>query len=126
MDLNQVTVGAVDFGKSLEFYRMLGLKLIVLAEGRYARFELPSGAATFSIHHDVEHVAGRNTLYFEVDDVDQVHAALAAKGVVFDSEPTDERWNWREARFKDPSGNRLCLFHAGQDRRFPPWRINSP
>jgi hydroxymethylpyrimidine/phosphomethylpyrimidine kinase len=32
-------------------------------------------------------------------------------------------WLWREARLRDPSGNEICLYHAGANRRFPPWRI---
>ena len=43
MDMNQITLEAADFDASVTFYQRLGLKLIVMAEGRYARFELPSG-----------------------------------------------------------------------------------
>lgn len=125
MNLNQVTVGALDFEASLAFYHALGLKLIVLAEGRYARFELPSGDATFSIDHDPGHKAGSNTIYFEVADLDARHAELVALGIEFVSGPRDEPWLWREARFRDPSGNRLCLFQAGSNRRFPPWRLET-
>lgn len=124
MDMNQVTIGARDFDASVAFYRKLGLKLIVLAAGRYARFELPSGSSTLSLHYDEKHQPGGTLLYFEVDDVDARHAELKRAGIEFESEPRDERWNWREARFADPSGNRLCLFHAGADRRFPPWRLD--
>ena len=45
--------------------------------------------------------------------------------MAFDRLPTDERWLWREARLKDPAGNVLCLFHAGENRKNPPWRIDS-
>jgi hypothetical protein len=30
---------------------------------------------------------------------------------------------WREAYLHDPDGNVLCLYHAGNNRRFPPGRI---
>jgi len=123
MDLNQVTIGATNLDPVVAFYAKLGLRLIVLDEGRYARFELPSGSSTFSVHHDPEHVSGNTVIYFEVDDIDRVYAQLAESGIVFDSEPEDQSWRWREARLSDPAGNRLCLFHAGADRRFPPWRI---
>ena len=39
------------------------------------------------------------------------------------SGPTDQSWLWREAYLKDPDGNLICLYHAGANRRFPPWRI---
>ncbi|MHA7772839.1 VOC family protein [Roseibium sp. M-1] len=123
MDLNQVTLETNDFDKSLEFYGKLGLKLIVLSDGRYARFELPSGSSTLSIHYAEEVMAGNAMLYFEVDDLERRYKDLVAKGIVFDAPPVLQNWRWREARFSDPSGNRLCLFHAGPDRRFPPWRL---
>lgn len=123
MDLNQVTLGTRDFGASLDFYGTLGLKLIVLSEPRYARFELPSGCSTLSIHIDEHHVPGGTVIYFEVEDVDRRYRELTEAGIAFDSLPADETWLWREARLSDPAGNRLCIFHAGQNRRFPPWRV---
>ena len=123
MDLNQVTLEAKDFDESLEFYQKIGLKVIVLSDGRYARFELPSGSSTLSIHHAEHPVIGNTVLYFEVDNLDQRYLELCELGIEFDTPPTDENWRWKEARFRDPSGNKLCLLHAGLDRRFPPWRL---
>ena len=123
MDMNQITLETADFDASVSFYRKLGLKLIVMADGRYARFELPSGSSTLSLHHTDEPAAGGAVFYFEVEDVDKRYRELLDAGIKFDTEPADERWLWREARFRDPAGNRLCLFHAGQNRRFPPWRL---
>jgi uncharacterized glyoxalase superfamily protein PhnB len=40
-----------------------------------------------------------------VDDVDELHAELAAKGVEFVREPIDREWGLRTAHFKDPDGN---------------------
>ena len=48
---------------------------------------------------------------------------MLAAGIAFTRLPTDERWLWREARLRDPDGNVLCLFHAGENRRHPPWRV---
>jgi hypothetical protein len=25
---------------------------------------------------------------------------------------------------QDPDGNMICLYHAGNTRRFPPWRLS--
>ena len=123
MDLNQITLPCTDYAKSVEFYRRLGLHQIVDSPQRYARFETQAGT-TLSLHR-VDSIAGSQdaVVYFEVEDVDAVVADLKAKGVDFESEPTDQEWLWREAYFRDPAGNRLCLFHAGQNRRFPPWRV---
>lgn len=67
--------------------------------------------------------ASEVVIYFEVDDVDATVNKLKDAGLKFDSEPTDQEWLWREAYLKDPSGNSLCIYHAGQNRRYPPWRI---
>ncbi len=49
MRLNQVTAAARDLEVSIAFYSLLGLRLIV-KNPHYARFELPEGEATFSLH----------------------------------------------------------------------------
>jgi catechol 2,3-dioxygenase-like lactoylglutathione lyase family enzyme len=118
MKLNQVTVSVTDYGAAVDFYTRLGLRQIVDAPPRYARFETPSGE-TFSIHL-VEEVASKTIVYFEVDDVDAFVAALDLPLV---EPPADQAWLWREARLADPSGNIICIYHAGENRRFPPWRI---
>ncbi|MXU65837.1 VOC family protein [Oceanomicrobium pacificus] len=124
MDLNQVTIDVAYFKASVDFYLTLGFRLIVSARGEYARFELPSGTSTFSLHLSDAPRVGGTVLYFEVADVDATHADLKARGIRFDSPPTSESWLWREARFTDPTGHRLCLYHAGDNRRHPPWRLD--
>lgn len=124
MRLNQVTVGATDFDESVAFYQKLGLRLIVSSRGQYARFELPAGEATFSIHLQDSVPPDGPSLYFEVDDVDATVRRLLREGISFSSEPADQRWLWKEARLSDPAGNQLCIFHAGSNRRYPPWRLN--
>jgi catechol 2,3-dioxygenase-like lactoylglutathione lyase family enzyme len=123
MDLNQVTIDVVNLETSTGFYESLGLTCIVWAPPRYARFECPSGGATLSLHCADKHVGAGAALYFEVDDVDACVKSLKAAGVRFDEEPADRTWRWREAWTQDPDGRRICIYHAGPDRRFPPWRI---
>lgn len=123
MRLNQVTVGASDLAASIAFYETLGLKLIVRND-HYARFELPDGDSTFSLHLAPEPPGPHApVIYFECDDLDAQVARLAARGVVFQSAPQDQPWLWREAHLRDPAGNALILFHAGANRTHPPWRI---
>lgn len=123
MDLNQVTVPCVDYDESVEFYKKLGFTQIVDSPPRYARFETSTGA-TFSIHRsDGARVSSEIVVYFEVDDVDRTVRMLRSRGVEFDTEPKDQDWLWREAYVTDPAGNRICIYHAGENRRNPPWRI---
>ncbi|MEL7159208.1 MAG: VOC family protein [Bacteroidota bacterium] len=124
MNLNQVTLPARDLSLSVTFYRRLGLRLIVDAPPHYARFECPEGDSTFSLHRTDTPVGGEGpAIYFECKDLDERVERLAAEGVEFDLLPTDQSWRWREARLRDPDGNRLILFWAGEDRKNPPWRI---
>lgn len=122
MHLNQVTLPAVDLDRSITFYKTLGLKLIVL-HGPYARLEAPDGRFTLSLHLTDTAAGEGPKLYFECDDVDARVAELKAKGITFDNDPIDQSWLWREAWFSDPAGVKLCLYHAGENRRFPPWRL---
>jgi catechol 2,3-dioxygenase-like lactoylglutathione lyase family enzyme len=121
MNLNQVTLESSNIGRSVAFYRRLGLELFVLSD-HYARLLCPGGA-TFSVHLAETPSCGGALIYFECEDLDARCERLTAEGVVFDSPPTDQRWLWREARLSDPDGNRLCLYWAGENRVNPPWRV---
>lgn len=82
------------------------------------------GGSTFSIHKTEELPAGSGIyVYFECMNLDELTANLIDKGIVFDEEPQDKRWLWREARLKDPDGNQLILYYGGENRKNPPWRI---
>ena len=126
MNLNQITVPSLDLTKSIPFYKKLGLNLIVKALPNYARFECPDGNSTFSLHQTNELSKGEGIyVYFECENLDEYVENLKQKGVQFDTEPTDEKWLWREARLKDIDGNQLILFYAGENRLNPPWRIEN-
>lgn len=124
MRLNQITAAARDLDQSIAFYQLLGLTLIVKSP-HYARFELPSGEATFSLHVADGEIPRENApqLYFECLDVDLDIMRLKQAGVAIEREPVMQRWLWYEAWLRDPAGNQICLYHAGENRRFPPWRI---
>lgn len=123
MELNQITLPALDVPASVRFYRRMGFELIVEAP-HYARFKSVTGSTTFSLHA-VEALTGapQSVLYFECAALDQKVAELKTLGFHFIQEPRDEPWLWREARLLDPTGNVLCLYHAGENRLNPPWRV---
>ena len=126
MNLNQITLPAANVQASIDFYVGMGFELIVDSAPRYARFLCPQGQATFSVHA-VEAISADTgvTTYFECADLDGQYRKLLEQGYAFTSAPTDQSWLWREARLKDPSGNGLCLFHAGRNRIDPPWRVSA-
>lgn len=121
MDLNQVTIPCTDYDASVAFYKSLGLHQIVHSPPRYARFGANNGS-TFSLHATDRQVSSAFVIYFEVDDVDRTVAQLESKGLTFESAPVDQPWLWREAYLRDPAGNSICIYHAGENRRNPPWR----
>jgi catechol 2,3-dioxygenase-like lactoylglutathione lyase family enzyme len=124
MNLNQVTIPSLNVEKATEFYKLLGLKLIVNAIPKYVRFECPDGESTFSIHKvdSLSNNSGIN-IYFEDDDLDVLVRKLKSKGIQFKSDPEDKDWLWREAHLNDPDGNTIILYHAGKHRKNPPWRV---
>lgn len=124
MNLNQVTVPSLDVEKSILFYKKLGLNLIVKALPHYARFECPEGDSTFSIHLVSELPSGQGVfIYFETDQMDEkVNELINEQGIIIKELPEDKSWLWREARLNDPDGNQIIIYHAGNNRKNPPWR----
>lgn len=125
MNLNQITVPSLDVGKSIAFYQKMGLNLIVKSLPNYARFECLDGKSTFSIHLSESLPSGDGIwIYFECEDLEKQVNTLVDKGITFETLPEDQAWLWKEARLKDPDGNQLILFFAGENRLNPPWRID--
>jgi len=125
MNLNQVTIPSLDVEKATEFYKTLGLNLIVDALPRYVRFECPDGEATFSIHK-VEKLAQIEgiTIYFEVENIEETVKDLKQKGITFTTEVLEQNRLWTEAHLYDLDKNKIIIFQAGENRKNPPWRIN--
>ena len=126
MRLNHVTVGVRDVERSVDFYQRLGLRQIVAAYPHYARFVCPDGDSTFSLAA----LPGGETpprsstsVHFECDDLDATVDALKSRGIAFEQDPIDQPYLWREAILEDPDGNVIFLFHAGENRLDPPWRL---
>ena len=83
------------------------------------------GTSTFSL--SLENDAGYNgaVIYFEHPELDKWVAELLDSGVVFEQLPTDQSYLWREAVIKDPAGNKIKLYYAGENRLNPPWRVGT-
>ena len=122
--LNQVTVTGTNYERSVDFYRRLGLQQIVDSpENGYARFET-AGGVTFSVQIDPEEkIIATTAIYLECDDLDERVEQLARSGIAFEHGPRNQPWMWREARLRDPDGNIIFFYKAGEARRFPPWRM---
>lgn len=126
MRLNHITLIVTDFERSTAFYTALGLVPIVHEPPRYARFRCPDSDETLSVEvtGDLPAVS-RSQLYFECLDLDRTVAQLKARGFVFEQDPTDMSYLWREARLKDPDDHDIRLYFAADHRLNPPWKVKS-
>lgn len=122
MRLNQVSLPVTDMPSACAFYRTLGFTQIV-DTAHYARFECPDGYATFSLCLDEESYSNGAIVYFEHEQLEGWVDELISRGIEFEQLPRKERYLWTEAVLRDPSGNRIKLYRAGEHRRFPPWRV---
>lgn len=122
MNLNQVTLSVRNMQDATTFYLRLGFTQIVDTP-HYARFSCPDGDGTFSLSLDEQSVAGSSVIYFEHEALDEWVSELQADGIEFEQLPQDESYLWREAILHDPSGNKIKLYWAGENRLNPPWRV---
>lgn len=123
MNLNQVTLPVTNMPEAVKFYQTLGFLLIVDTP-HYARFECPEGDSTFSLSLSEGEFHNGAIIYFEHEQLDEWVTNLQNQGIEFDQLPEDMSYLWREAILKDPSGNKIKLFWAGENRLNPPWRVN--
>ncbi|CAG23343.1 hypothetical protein PBPRB1477 [Photobacterium profundum SS9] len=108
--------------KPQNFIEYWGSLQIVETE-HYARFECPEGDGTFSLYLERAEFKNSSVIYFEHEKLDEWVTELKSKGIIFEQEPTEQSYLWREAVVNDPSGNKIKLYWAGENRLNPPWRI---
>jgi len=85
------------------------------AAGEPATLSLHSVDETWTPHDE------QPLIYFEVEDLE---AFINKCNLTPISPPEMQSYKWHEADILDPAGNRIRLYTAGQNRRFPPWRIS--
>lgn len=103
--IENVTFKVTDLKRAVSFYeKTLGLK----------KRDEWSNYATFNIGDtllglDPESKGGID-IFLRVGDVDNEYKTLKEKGVYFLTEPKDQYWGGRTAKFTDPDGNKFILF----------------
>lgn len=122
MNLNQVTLSVNNMDDAVTFYLKLGFTQIVDTP-HYARFACPKGDATFSLSLSTDEIIHNTTIYFEHEALEQWIAMIESRGITLLQAPTEESYLWREAIVADPSGNKIKLYWAGENRLNPPWRV---
>jgi methylmalonyl-CoA/ethylmalonyl-CoA epimerase len=111
--IHQISMRAHDVDRAVGFYRdTLGLPFLFAAPPRLAFFDCAGVRLMLSTPEPGFDHPG-SVLYFAVDDIRAVHAALKSRGVAFRSEPHKiatlaDREVWL-ADFEDTEGNSLAL-----------------
>ncbi|SHE59745.1 Glyoxalase-like domain-containing protein [Marinomonas polaris DSM 16579] len=122
MELNQITLPVKNMDDAVNFYLKLGFTQIVDTP-HYSRFSCPEGNSTFSLSLESDEFENSSVIYFEHEKLDELCADLSQRGFQFEQLPTEQRYLWKEAILKDPSGNKIKLYWAGENRLNPPWKV---
>jgi catechol 2,3-dioxygenase-like lactoylglutathione lyase family enzyme len=102
--IENITLRVADLKKAVGFYEnVLGLK----------KRDEWSNCATFNIGDIMLGLdpdpKGELDIFVRVADVDGEYRALKERGVQFLTEPKDQYWGGRTAKFIDPDGNKFIL-----------------
>lgn len=119
-ELNAIGIVAADLGRSISFYRLLGVDFP--EEDGHIEATLPSGVRLMldseevvrSFRPDWSRETGNQlALAFECAspaDVDETYARVVAAGFEGELEPFDAVWGQRYAQLRDPDGVGVDLY----------------
>jgi uncharacterized glyoxalase superfamily protein PhnB len=123
--LDAIGLVVSDLGRSLAFYRMLGLAVPETVEGPHAEADLGGGVRLMWDTHEMKrsmdpgwtpNPAGEGfALAVRCEspaEVDALHVELVAGGAASDLEPFDAPWGQRYAQVRDPDGHSVDLYAA--------------
>jgi catechol 2,3-dioxygenase-like lactoylglutathione lyase family enzyme len=122
--LNAIGIVAADMGRSIRFYRLLGLDVPETPEEGHIDTFLPNGVrlmldseeTIWSFQPDWRRETGNQlSLAFECaspSDVDETYARAVDAGFHGEKEPWDAFWGQRYAQLQDPDGTGVDLYAA--------------
>ena len=120
-ELNAIGIVASDVGRSVAFYRLLGVELSEIGEG-HLEAQLPSGVRLMLDSEDVirsfrpdwtREAGNQLALAFECSspaEVDELYERVTSAGFDGEKEPWDAFWGQRYAQLSDPDGVPVDLF----------------
>jgi methylmalonyl-CoA/ethylmalonyl-CoA epimerase len=112
--IGQVAINVHDLERAIEFYRdVLGLEFLFSAPPQMAFFNCGGVRLLLGVPEEKEFDHPASILYYRVDDIDDAHQKLLARGASFEREPlavhrTEESELWL-AFLRDSEGNPLAL-----------------
>ena len=118
--IGQIAVTVKDLERSVAFYRdSLGMRFLFQAPPNLAFFDC-GGIRLMLTPPEQLNQNHSSIIYYKVDDIQQAHQTLAARGVPFDGVPhliarLPDHDLWM-AFFRDPDGNLLALMSEVRGR----------
>ena len=122
--LNAIGIVTSNMGRSIEFYRVLGLDVPETPDEGHVDAFLPNGVRFMLDSEDVvrsfrpdwtRQTGNQVALAFECEsptEVDEVYARVVAAGFDGEKEPWDAFWGQRYAQLLDPDGVPVDLYAA--------------
>lgn len=109
--INAVTLATADMAAAVAFYDALGFRRAAgSADAPFTTYRVGSGFLNLQLdpaHAPLPSIWGR--VIFFVDDVDAMHARVAATDVRPSTEPADAPWGERYFHVHDPDGHELSF-----------------
>jgi catechol 2,3-dioxygenase-like lactoylglutathione lyase family enzyme len=122
--LNAIGIVTSNMGRSIEFYRVLGLDVPETPDEGHVDTFLPNGVRFMLDSEDVvrsfrpdwtRQTGNQVALAFECEspaELDEVYARVVAAGFDGEKEPWDAAWGQRYAQLLDPDGVPVDLYAA--------------
>ena len=108
--LDHLTIPVTDRVASRDWYvDVLGLRVEFEVPARNASALIDDGGFTIFVEQREAPPTAGTALYFQLDDVDALHAELTARGIVFAHEPRKVFWGYG-AELVDRNGYRVRLW----------------
>lgn len=120
--IGYTTIGATDIGKALAFYDAFladlgGKRVMELAQGQlYGFAQGPLFGVTKPYDGQPQHRGNGNMIALRCpskEKVNELHAKALALGGADEGAPGDRGGGFYGAYFRDPDGNKLCVFTMG-------------
>jgi len=107
MKLDSVIFYTKNLDRIIPFYKeKVGLEVDYIQEGKFASFKLENGKLGIKQAKEKREIPGHQTVFIEVENIEEVYNQFKVKGINFRKELTKEDWGTNFS-FLDLDGNKL-------------------
>jgi catechol 2,3-dioxygenase-like lactoylglutathione lyase family enzyme len=114
MKLRHIELHTTRMEAAVRFYQLLGLRVVVDQRPDHVLFAgdgEDGGTLSLLRFAVVPNLAGGPLIYFECDNVDEIHRRASGDGLKFSFAPVSKPSGRREAGLLDPDGQLICIYH---------------